>query len=127
MLPHRNVRSIGVVLLLCTSGCAGLCGNHILTEETSPDNRRSVVIFERDCGATTGISIQVSVLSAPERLADEGGNVFIEDDNRGVSKPWAKVRWLSQDRIAITYPSQSRVFRKETLVMGVGVTYEPVP
>ncbi len=127
MVARRDFCFSAVVLLLCTNGCAGLCGNRILKEETSPDSHRRAVIFERDCGATTGFSLHVSILAANESLPEEGGNAFVEDGNRGKSEFWAQARWLSQERIVITYPSQARVFLKETLVKGVGVTYDPIP
>ncbi len=35
-------------------GLGGLCGNTILAEALSPDQRHKAVVFQRDCGASTG-------------------------------------------------------------------------
>ncbi len=40
---------------------AGACGNEILKEVRSPTGKMKGVVFQRDCGATTGFSTQVSV------------------------------------------------------------------
>lgn len=84
------------------------------------------VLFSRDCGATTGFSTQLSILLINESLPGTSGNVFIEDGNHGASEYWAKVRWDSPKRIVVSYPSHARLFRKETLVKGVAVIYEPM-
>ena len=41
-----------------------LCGNEIIEEIKSPDNKYKLVIFQRDCGATTGFSTQISILKS---------------------------------------------------------------
>jgi hypothetical protein len=60
-----------------------MCGNQILSESSSPDRTYRVVVFRRDCGATTGFSTQVSVLKAMQALPNESGNLFIADTDRG--------------------------------------------
>ena len=40
---------------------ANMCGNEILGEFASPDRKKKVVVFQRDCGATTGFSTQASL------------------------------------------------------------------
>jgi hypothetical protein len=46
-----------------------MCGNYVVAEKISPDGRRKVVVFQRDCGATTGFSTQVSLFATIERAA----------------------------------------------------------
>jgi hypothetical protein len=43
---------------------ASMCANGIVREETSPERRWRVVIFERDCGATVRESTQMSIAPA---------------------------------------------------------------
>lgn len=63
----------------------------------SPDGQREAVMFQRDCGATTGYSTQISVLDHGETQVG-GGNAFRADDNHGVAAvgewqgPWADMR-----------------------------------
>ncbi|MBI1810912.1 MAG: hypothetical protein HY035_01370 [Nitrospirae bacterium] len=48
-----------IVPRLFNSGCK----NAIIKEILSPDQKRKIVVFARDCGATTGYSTQVSLIS----------------------------------------------------------------
>ena len=60
-----------------------MCGNDIYSETLSPDGELKAVIFQRDCGATTGFSTQVSILDTDETLENDGGNInliAIEND-----------------------------------------------
>ena len=83
---HYGVRmrrtAVGAFALLSTIGCDDLCGNKVLTDVASPDVHNHAVVFERDCGATTGFSTQVSILPAGRAISD-GGNVLIVDDDHG--------------------------------------------
>ena len=97
----------------------------------SPDGRHEAVLFQRDCGATTGFSTQISILEAGETLSG-GGNVFRADDGRGEAKigawggSWAEMKWLAADRLHIRYASKSRLFEQDESVAGVTVSYEIV-
>jgi hypothetical protein len=66
-----------------------MCGNTVIREVLSPDHRIKAVVFQRDCGATTGFSTQVSLLSAQATLPNYSGNIFLTDDASDIS-----VRWL---------------------------------
>jgi hypothetical protein len=39
------------------------CGNEVLSQARSPDGLYEAVVFQRDCGAATGFSTQVSVIA----------------------------------------------------------------
>ena len=64
-------------LLVLTQPCSGLCGNDVIEEVVSPNGKTKALVFQRDCGATTGFSTQISILSYQARLPDKPGNVFI--------------------------------------------------
>jgi len=55
----------------------GMCGNKIYKEYLSPDQLFKAVVFQRDCGTTTGFQTHISILDSKEILANEGGNIFI--------------------------------------------------
>ena len=76
-------------------------------------------MFERDCGATTGFSTQVSILNPGEALPPEGGNVFVGDHDEGVL-----VRWKSTDHLVVVVPYGTRIFVQVTRVRGVTVSFE---
>jgi hypothetical protein len=106
------------------------CGNDSLVQLPSPDGLHKAVVFQRDCGATTDFSTQVSVLRASSSLGDASGNAFSSDTNHGAAPsgagggPETKVRWLSPTELAISHHKLARVFLAESRVDGVLITYE---
>jgi len=88
-------------------------------------------MFQRDCGATTGFSTQVSILNAGEPLSGPG-NVFRADDNHGAARaggwggPWAEIKWLSPSHLLVRYAARSRLFKESEHVSGVKIMYQPV-
>jgi hypothetical protein len=106
------------------------CGNQPLAEVRSPGGARKAVVFQRDCGATTGFTTQVSVLPPGGDLPDDGGNVFVADDDDGAAPagpgggPAVYVAWLDDTRMVIRHHPRARVFRAEPRVGPVEVRYE---
>lgn len=109
-------------------GCSDTCADDIVSRVTSPDGRHVAVLFQRDCGATTGFSTQISIVDVGSKPVG-GGNVFVADDDHGSARagawggPWAEARWLQNDRLIVRYASKSRLFRTEAVVSGVRVIY----
>lgn len=121
--------AIGFVPFLTT--CADDCANSVVAQSRSPDGRHRAVLFQRDCGATTGFSTQISILARDEALAGSG-NAFIADDDHGAAAtggwggPWAAMTWLAPDRLQISYAAKSRIFDQDDSVSGVAISYQPV-
>lgn len=113
------------------SGCADTCKNEVIARVDAPDGRHSAVLFQRDCGATTGYSTQVSVTSQGESPAG-GGNAFRADDNHGAASagawggPWVEVKWLSPDHLLVRYAKNSRIFEQDASVAGVSIAFQEV-
>jgi hypothetical protein len=86
-------------------------------------------MFQRDCGATTGFSTQVSLVADGEQ-ANGSGNAFRADDDHGAATagewggPWAEARWLAADHLLIRYAPKSRIFHQAGQIDGVRITYE---
>jgi len=86
------------------------------------------VLFQRDCGATTGFSTQVSVV-AKGGMPSDGGNVFSADADHGAAAigewggPWADVRWIGARHLLVRYADKSRIFKQHREVDGVKVTF----
>ena len=103
-----------------------MCGNKVLTDVASPDMHNHAVVFERDCGATTGFSTQVSILPAGRAISD-GGNVLIVDDDRGRAAtglgrgPSVAVRWIDARTVELRYDRRVRVFKRDTVRDGIQV------
>jgi hypothetical protein len=114
----------------CGSSC-GLCGNQKLAEYPSPDGTVKVVVFERDCGATTDFSTQVSIVPVGSGVPDGGGNVFAADCDHDTAPggagggPEVRVRWNNRYAIELAYPAKARVFKSEHRVGNVSVSYAP--
>lgn len=121
------------IALLATglSGCSDPCQNSIVSTAHAPTGDLKAVLFQRDCGATTGFSSQVSVTQADQAPAG-GGNLFVADTGHGAASgaswggPWVEVRWLSPEDLLIRYDSRSRVFTQADKLSGVRVSYEMV-
>ncbi len=96
----------------------GSCGNQVIHTEPSPDGMLRAVLFERDCGATTGISTQVSILKKDESLPSKSGNTFVIGHDPGVGLVWIQPRQLE-----ISFKHAQTVFLKETAVAGVSISY----
>ena len=47
---------------LLTVACTKLCDNENVAVVFAPGHSARAIVFHRDCGATTGISTQVSIL-----------------------------------------------------------------
>ena len=88
-------------------------------------------MFQRDCGATTGFSTQISILAAGEQPA-ASGNAFSADDDHGAARagkwggPWAEMKWLSPDHLLVRYATKSRLFERKDEVDGVRISYQIV-
>lgn len=104
------------------------CGNTVVERLASPDGRREAVLFERNCGATTGFSTQVSVLRNGRRLANERGNVFVASTNGGPYGAWGgplvRLTWDGVKVLRLHHASSATIHRAERLVDEVRVEYE---
>lgn len=118
--------------LMLSSLSSGMCANTILTEVMSPDRERRAVVFQRDCGATTGFSTQVSILRAGDSLPDDdGGNAFVADTDHGAApagpdgSPEVTVRWEGPNALVLEHDSRARVFHAIPLVGTTRVSFVP--
>jgi len=113
------------------SGCSDSCKNSTVSTAAAPAGDLKAVLFQRDCGATTGFSSQVSVTGADEATSGVG-NAFVADTDHGVANaaswggPWVELRWVSPRKLLIRYDAEARVFTQNTTVSGVTVMYEKV-
>jgi hypothetical protein len=126
----RGLAHFTIAVLM--GGCSDFpCGNQIIKEETAPDGRTRAVLFQRDCGATTAFSTQISILKIGEALSGPG-NVFVADTNHGAAAatdwggPWADARWLSPSDLLITHDEKARIFKSEYHQSSINVTFEKI-
>ncbi|WIO73472.1 DUF5412 family protein [Porticoccaceae bacterium LTM1] len=124
--------SFGILVVGVPLAIAGLfiyatsdmCGNEVYTEVMSPNKEHKVVVFQRDCGATTGFSTQISIIESDDELENEGGNIYIIDGHpKDVSPP---VRWVSNTELRIERSLNGSEYKAESswgLLNKVKVTY----
>ena len=107
----------------------GVCGNEVLADVPAPDNRYRAVVFQRDCGATTGFSTQVSVIRGSHRLPNKTGNAFVADTDHGRAPegpgggPFVEARWISAAQLDIYHDTRARVFVADSLVEGIRIRF----
>src|SRR5690242_16830620 len=99
-LMKQAIVIVGMSVLL--GACSDPCANTVVSKVDSPDGAHSAVLFQRDCGATTGLSTQISIVDNGETPSGSG-NTFRADDDHGAARAgdwggsWASVRWLAND------------------------------
>jgi hypothetical protein len=106
------------LIVTFSTGC-GLCRNEEQNRAKSPDGAAEAVLFQRDCGATTDFSTQISVLPSGSSLGDRSGNVFVAGaNNDGAARaswggPPAAVRWAGPRRLTVTYHPTASLYLEE--------------
>jgi hypothetical protein len=118
----RRLRLLPLALLPALAGCdLAMCGNRMLVRVNAPDGRHAAAVFARDCGATTGLSTQVSVVGRGE-TPEGAGNVFVVDGDGRVPL----VEWRGADRLRITHGRGSAPFLQVAERDGVRIEYRVV-
>jgi len=101
------------------------CQNQVFKEYYSPDKSMTAIVFQRDCGATTGFSTQVSILESDEELDNEGGNIFIIKGHPSDVAP--EIEWTGNKSITIHHYINGNEFKAENQfgwINSVKITYE---
>ena len=65
-LMRRGI--VAVITSLLLAGCSDACSNTPVIRLEAPDGLHTAILFQRDCGATSGFSTQASVLAAGEEF-----------------------------------------------------------
>lgn len=111
------------------------CKNTQRFTKWTSDRAFKAVVFERDCGATTDTTCQVSILPGWQQLPNASGNTFSESaPYREGANLLVDVRWESSNHLVVRHDLKARVFRKKDVVdvwrgwalEKVVVKYEPV-
>jgi hypothetical protein len=133
VFPASFVRRIGALAVgAATCGAlssCGLCGNQPVAEYPSPDGKAKVVVFERDCGATTDFTTQASLLPVSAGLPSGVGNLLVIDSNHAGAPagprggPELRVRWINGSTVEVSHYADARVFKSERSFAGVNATY----
>ena len=131
LLAAAGIVAGGVALAVTTLALVWgrVCGNDVVARVPSPDGRHEAVVFQRDCGATTDFSTQVSVVRTGGSLPDAGGNLLVTgggppDPGGG---PVVRAEWAANRRLRLRVYAQTRVIRAEQEALGVRAEYDTLP
>jgi len=108
------------------------CQNEVLSELANPNGQVKAVIFQRNCGATTGFSTQVSIIEFGHELKNVGGNVLVADTNHGEAPsdenggPKVEADWIGNKNLKLSYHPKARTFTKVTSFNDIQITYEEI-
>ena len=94
----------------------GACGNEVKQEIPSPDGEKMAVIFQRDCGATTGYTYELTILDTGEALHNKKGNTFR-------SAKEFTLEWVEENKIEVVYKEFADTYKKDKRVNGVRIDY----
>lgn len=107
-----------VIVATVSASCAEMCGNESMAEFLSPGSEGKMVVFTRNCGATTGFSTQASVLPADQQLPNEGGNMLVLE---GIVE--LKASWQSENQVTVLGLGAAKAFKRESKIGHVNVAY----
>ena len=92
-----------------------MCSNTVVSNVTNSSGTLQAVVFDRNCGATTTESTQLSILKAGEKLPDAPGNALVAKGSAHVA-----IEWVDTLRIRVVSP-RVEFLRRETGVNGVTI------
>ncbi|WML26587.1 hypothetical protein [Neobacillus sp. OS1-33] len=93
-----------------------MCGNDIVQKSPSPDGDKVAYIFQRDCGATTGTSYQLSLLETDDEFPNKGGNTFVSDNQ-------FRIKWITNDKLRVNYEKSSKTYEMDKSVDWTKIEY----
>jgi hypothetical protein len=90
----------------------------------SANSKYDSVLFERDAGATTKLSYQISIIRRGNILPNKQGNIFICEYNEIFDKSFLVMNWKNDNELNIEYRNEGiRVYRKLERWNAVVITY----
>ena len=107
-----------------------MCGNHLIESKYSPNKEFKVLVFSRDCGATTNYSTQISILNSNDNLEkNDTGNIFVADYNNGKANMigeiiYVKTKWLNNENLIIEYDEKAQIFKNVKTENGINIIYK---
>lgn len=117
----------GMLVALVLDGLDNLsdemCATTIFDQSISHSGTLKAVLYQVDCGATTGFNRHVSIVSSDADLTKKnpklGPSPFAL---RGM--PEVKMAWLSSDHLEVQYSESANVLRAEPNSKGVAIEYK---
>ncbi len=124
------ILAIGGFWLFLYTTADDMCGNQVIKNIEIEEAQLKAVVFQRDCGATTGFSTQVSLININEALPNDSGNIFIADTDHGSAPkgegggPEVQVKVITRNHIKILTHKNARIFKNEPTSNNIIISYE---
>ena len=109
ILKRKKIPCYLLLISTCViaAGCDSLCENEPVSSTVSPDGSKKAVTFLRGCGATSGDSTQLSIISSWRSIPSGSGNVLVIEE-----RPLIQVSWASNSAITISKMGSGRIFKQ---------------
>ena len=104
------------------SGLLPSCSIDQQARLTSPDSQFDLVVFSRNCGATTGPNTQAALIPAGDGLPEDAASFL----SIGVAADLTP-RWDGFGNIELAIPQGAEIYRQDEAVAGIAVVYLQAP
>lgn len=115
------VVTVGLGLLFIFVVVGSGCGSYVVQVVPSPDEQEKIVVYQRDCGATTGFRTHIALLDSSATIGSQTGNIFQADGH----PDWFsfKVAWEDNENILIEHNGKPIADIANTEVKGKKIRY----
>lgn len=96
------------------------CDTVVKNVAKSPDSKKQVVMFERECGATAGFNTQASVAPIGRSFsADRNPAFFVVAGRHNLN-----IAWIGNAIVEIAIPQGEKVYKSEASADDVAIRYK---
>ncbi|MGF7177766.1 hypothetical protein [Azospirillum doebereinerae] len=96
------------------------CDATVLSSSTAPDGRTSVIVFERECGATTPFNTQASLVPVGKAFSLQKNPPFLILSG----KHTLGITWATPSAVEIGIPNEVKSFKKDQSVGDFTIVYK---
>lgn len=124
----------GMLIVAAVFGDAfdDMCATTVIDQFASPSGKLKAVLFQIDCGATTGFNSQVSIVPGNVDITQKDSipkSFFAANDNHGQAPagkgggPEVRLAWKTDDLLEIQHHDLAGIIRAESKSKGVFIEY----
>lgn len=96
----------------------------------SPDRSHKVILYTRNCGATTGFGTHIALAKSGEDI-DDGATIFVADDDHGNANLHPvyqtlidiRARWIDNHSLELSYDKNARLFTEKVKADGIRIIH----
>ncbi|MCF0072249.1 hypothetical protein LZD49_17345 [Dyadobacter sp. CY261] len=119
-----------ILLIGCFLLWAPGCEDTICEILYSPDRSHKVILYTRNCGATTGFGTHIALAQSDEDI-DDGTTIFVADDDHGKAEGHPgyyelidiSAKWIDDDSLELSYDKNARLFTDKDAARGITIIH----